>query len=148
MYAQGVDVWLAPTLARVMPGSHDEHLARENRMYVVGSTRSSTATGSREFPNRDRLVPPSYLAQNCPWVEQGNTVIVAPGGRLLAGPVREKEETLIAESISACGRRRRLLDPVGHYNRPDIFRLLVDTSARPAVVAETARPQELPTSVA
>ncbi len=26
------------------------------------------------------------------------------------------------------------MDPTGHYNRPDIFRLMVDTSARQAVV--------------
>jgi hypothetical protein len=26
------------------------------------------------------------------------------------------------------------MDPAGHYNRPDIFRLHVDTSARPAFV--------------
>lgn len=46
------------------------------------------------FPHRDRLVPPAYLEDNGPWLEEGNTVIIGPNGTILAGPVREKEETL------------------------------------------------------
>ena len=29
---------------------------------------------------------------------------------------------------------RHYMDPVGHYNGPDVFRLHVDTSPRPAVI--------------
>ena len=37
-------------------------------------------------------------------------------------------------------RRRPYLDGrVGHYNRPDIFRLCVDTSSRPAVTETPPR---------
>jgi nitrilase len=48
LYSQGVEVWLAPTLA-VGDGwiATMQHLARENRMFVVGSTRSCTPTRSR-----------------------------------------------------------------------------------------------------
>ena len=49
--------------------------------------------------------------------------------------MREKEETLIADlDLGAVLAARRHLDPVGRYNRPDVFRLQVDTSARPAFV--------------
>jgi hypothetical protein len=52
-----------------------------------------------------------------------------------AGPVREKEETLFADlDLGAVLTGRRHMDPAGHYNRPDIFRLHVDTSGRPAFV--------------
>jgi nitrilase len=87
------------------------------------------------FPARDRLLAPGYLEHNGPWLEEGNTVIVAPDGTVLAGPVREREETLVLDlDLRTVAAARRYLDPVGHYNRPDIFRLCVDTSSRPAVI--------------
>jgi nitrilase len=136
MYAQGIDVWIAPTLA-VGDGwiATMRHLARENRMFVVAVNPVLHADQvPAGFPARDHLLPPGYLEQNGPWLEPGNTVIVAPDGSVLAGPVREREETLVLDlDLQTVAIARRYLDPVGHYNRPDIFRLSVDTSPRPAV---------------
>ncbi|HEY3652832.1 MAG TPA: carbon-nitrogen hydrolase family protein [Streptosporangiaceae bacterium] len=136
LYAQGVDVWLAPTLAQGDGWIATMcHLARENRMFVVGVNPVLHADQvPAGFPARDRLLAPGYLEQNGPWLEGGNTVLVAPDGSVLAGPVREREETLIADlDLRTVATARRHMNPVGHYHRPDIFRLCVDTSPRPAV---------------
>ena len=99
MYAQGVDLWIAPTLA-IGDGwiATLQHLARENRMFVAGVNPVLHADQiPAAFPHRDRLVPRGYLEDNGPWLEEGNTVIIGPNGTIVAGPVREKEETLIAD---------------------------------------------------
>ncbi len=145
LYAQGIDVWLAPTLA---PGdawvASMRHLARENRMFVVAVNPVLHVDRiPADFPHRERLAPARYVQEKGPWLEEGNTVIVGPGGELIAGPVRQREETVLADlDLGAVTAARRLLDPVGHYNRPDVFRLHVDTSPRPAVVVETLTTQE------
>jgi nitrilase len=136
-YAQGVDLWVAPTLAVGDAWIATlQHLARENRMFVIGVNPVLHADQiPAAFPDRAQLVPPGYLEENGAWLEEGNTVIIAPNGGILAGPVREKEDTLIADlDLGAVVTGRRHMDPAGHYNRPDIFRLHVDTSPRPAFV--------------
>ena len=137
LYAQGVDVWLAPALAL---GDNwiatMRHLARENRMYVIGvNPVLHVEQIPPSFPNREHLLAPGYLERNGPWLEPGNTVIVAPDGAVLAGPVREREDTLLADlDLRMVAAQRRHMDPAGHYNRPDVFRLHVDTAPRPAVL--------------
>lgn len=50
------------------------------------------------------------------------------------GPIREREESLYADlDLGMVASARRLIDPTGHYNRPDVFQLLVDTRPRSAV---------------
>jgi hypothetical protein len=57
----------------------------------------------------------------------GYSVIVDPEGTILAGPLVREEGILYATlDLDAARARRRLFDPVGHYNRPDVFRLVVD----------------------
>jgi predicted amidohydrolase len=56
------------------------------------------------------------------------SAIVGPRGEILAGPLVEEENILYAELDAARARAARMeFDPVGHYARPDVFRLVVDT---------------------
>jgi len=145
LYAQGVDIWVAPTLA---PGdgwiATMRHIALENRMFVIGVNpvlhRDHIPVG---FPDRDRLIPAEDPDGQGEWIEEGNTVIVAPNGKIMAGPVRQREETLIADlDLGDVLAARRQLDPVGHYHRADIFRLQVDNSPRPPVTETLPRSSE------
>jgi ATP/maltotriose-dependent transcriptional regulator MalT len=66
---------------------------------------------------------------------RGNSTIIGPGGEVLAGPLTGEEGILYAEIDAGQARAaRQQFDPVGHYGRPDVFRLHVDTSPRPAVI--------------
>ncbi|RYU14922.1 carbon-nitrogen hydrolase family protein [Nocardioides iriomotensis] len=136
LYAQGVDVWLAPTLA---PGDEwvatMQHLARENRMYVIGvNPVQHVDMLPANFPNREDLYPAEFVEESGPWIEPGNTVVVAPTGKIIAGPVREREETVIVDlDLNKVAATRRFMDPVGHYNRPDVFQLRVNTARQAPV---------------
>lgn len=60
--------------------------------------------------------------------QPGDSAVIAPGGEIVAGPMRNEKGILFAEVDSECvGIAKRDLDITGHYSRPDIFTLSVDT---------------------
>jgi len=63
----------------------------------------------------------------------GGSVIVGPDTRLLAGPLDgETEDILYADLDLEIGVKMKIRhDLAGHYNRPDVFRLLVNRRAAP-----------------
>ncbi|GAA3531651.1 hypothetical protein AFL01nite_20800 [Aeromicrobium flavum] len=128
-------MWLAPTLARGDGWvATMRHIAREGRLWVVGVNpvlrRDQIPDG---LPDRERIAPEPG-PDDGDWIEPGNTVICDPNGQIVAGPLRHAEGILTAEiDLSTVAEMRRLFDPVGHYHRPDVFQLSVDTRPRPAV---------------
>ena len=91
LYAQGVDIWVAPTLA---PGdawiATLRHIAREGRCYVLGINPCLRVDQiPADFPGREQVWPDDPDGDG--WVEHGNSVIIGPNGEILAGPAREEE---------------------------------------------------------
>lgn len=130
LYAQGIDVYLAPTWDNSdvwVPTLR--HIAKEGRVYVIGVT--SCIRGSdvpSGLPGADEI-----YGREDDWMSRGNTTICGPDGEILAGPVQEREEIVYAEIDADHARKvRRRFDPVGHYSRSEILRLVVDREAKPA----------------
>tara|TARA_A100001391_G_scaffold126315_1_gene86393 strand:- start:3299 stop:4315 length:1017 start_codon:yes stop_codon:yes gene_type:complete len=63
--------------------------------------------------------------------------IYGPDGRELASPLGETEESLLYADLdpTAITLAKAAADPVGHYSRPDVTRLLINRAANSRVVA-------------
>ena len=62
------------------------------------------------------------------------TAIVSPEGTLLAPPLTDGEGMVVADlDLSLVDKRKRMMDSVGHYSRPELLSLLVNRSAHPHV---------------
>ncbi|MGQ0845770.1 MAG: carbon-nitrogen hydrolase family protein [Sporichthyaceae bacterium] len=129
MYGRGVDIYLAPTWDND-PVWVDtlRHIAKEGRTFVVGVSPVLRGSDVPEDLRGD------IYSTDSDWMSRGNAAIVAPGGAMLAGPEFEKETILYAAlDLAEVARHRRMFDPVGHYARPDVFTLGVNTTRQQAV---------------
>ena len=125
LYSQGVEIYIAPTY-----DSGDgwigtmQHIAREGRCWVVCSGVALTNSDiPPDFPNRDNLYPASEE-----WINPGDSAVIAPGGEIVAGPMHKEKGILYATvDTERASIAKRDLDITGHYARPDLFRLEVET---------------------
>ena len=126
VYEQGVDIYLAPTWDNNPAWVATlQHIAREGRVFVIGTNTCLHGRDvPRELPGADELYP----GTDDDWLSRGNTAIVGPDGTVIAGPLSKEAGMLVATlDLDALSLARRQFDPVGHYARPDVFQLIVNS---------------------
>ncbi|MEM1069310.1 MAG: carbon-nitrogen hydrolase family protein [Planctomycetota bacterium] len=130
IYAQGVELYLAPTAdARDSWQATLQHIACEGRCFVLGCNQW---VRREDYPSS--LSNRAELADMPDIVSRGGSAIYSPFGDALAGPVWGQEELLICDlDLNDISRGKFDLDVVGHYARPDVFELRVHRSKRTPV---------------
>jgi nitrilase len=121
-YAQGVQVHVAATVED-SPSWQNlvRAIAAEGRVYVISVCQHFARSAFPDEPSLGGFAPEADLLSG------GGSLIVAPGGEVLAGPLTTGEAIALAEiDLARVVAEKHSLDVAGHYARPDVFRLTVD----------------------
>lgn len=94
-----------------------QHIAREGGLFVISTCMALSMNDIPEEYEFKKLYP-----EGREWVNVGNSCIIGPNGKLLAGPLEAKEGLLYAEvDLQQIIKAKRMFDVAGHYSRPDVF---------------------------
>lgn len=129
LYGQGVQLYCAPTVddrETWLPTMR--HIALEGRCFVLSACQFARRD---DFPSD---VTPIQGDDPATVLIRGGSCIIGPLGEILAGPVFDAPAILTAEiDVQTISRATFDLDVVGHYARPDLFQLTVNTRPTSAV---------------
>lgn len=131
LYAQGENLHVA-----VWPGNVSNtvdltrHIAKENRMYVL----SVSGLMRKEDIGKD-IPHHALIRQNAnELLGNGGSCIAAPDGSWVIEPIEGKEVVVSATiNLNEVRKERQNFDPSGHYSRPDVFELNVNTQRQKLV---------------
>ncbi|MBI0330049.1 carbon-nitrogen hydrolase family protein [Burkholderia plantarii] len=131
MFAQGTEIYCAPTADdRATWAPSMIHIALEGRVHVLSACQAIRLDAYPAFFRDDFHLE----AGEADYIMRGGSMIVDPLGKVLAGPVFDTETILYAGIDTAVGHASNLdFDVVGHYSRPDVFHLGVNTAPMPPV---------------
>jgi nitrilase len=131
LYAQGEDLHVA-----VWPGSDHNtkditrFIARESRSYVISVSSLMTI---EDFPN-DTIYLKEMFETAPKVLANGGSCIAGPDGEWILEPVLHEEGNIYQTiDFNSVLEERQNFDPVGHYSRPDITKLIVNRERQSTV---------------
>ena len=124
MYAKGVELYCAPTADDSDRWFNTmQHIAFEGGCFVISACQYSVRT---DFPTDYGSIP---IAATSEPLFRGGSCIVGPNGEFIVKPFTAGESLLTAElDPNDIVKAKYKFDAVGHYSRPDVFRLAVNES--------------------
>lgn len=129
LYAQGIDLYIAPTVADGEVWlTAMRHIAFEGTCWVLSC---GTAFHHTDFP---ATLPGRERFSTNDWLRGGDSAVISPTGAIVAGPLHCAYGIVYADCPPApITAMRRRLDVAGHYNRPDVFHLTVNHQTQPPI---------------
>jgi len=134
LYAMGENLHIA-----VWPGSDyntndiTRFIAKESRSFVVSvSGLMKVGDIPKNTPHFDTLLKtaPATMAN-------GGSCIAGPDGQWIVAPVIDKEGLIVSEiNFNRVLEERQNFDPVGHYSRPDVTKLVVNRERQSVIRIE------------
>ena len=118
MYENGTQILAIPTWDKSSNwlGSM-QHVAREGGVFVISVCMALKMTDIPDDYEFKKLYPDGR-----DWINTGNSCIIGPNGKILAGPLEAEEDILYADiDLNDIITSKRMFDVVGHYARTDVF---------------------------
>ena len=129
MYDQGIELYCAPTADdRETWISTVKHIALEGRCFVFSSCQFFTKA---DYPSEFDI---SNIVGDEP-IMKGGSCIISPLGKVIASAGNKKRAIIYSEiNLDEIIQGKYDFDVVGHYSRPDIFKLKVNKKSKKPVI--------------
>ena len=124
LYQTGIQLLVAPTWDKSSNWQTSmQHIAREGGVYIVSCCMAIKTNAIPDEYEFKELYP-----EGREWINTGNSCIISPDGKIIAGPLEMEEGILYAEiDFDKIIAAKRMFDVVGHYSRPDVFDFKIKT---------------------
>ncbi len=129
MYDQGIQLYCAPTADdRETWISSMKHIALEGRCFVFSSCQYVT---EEEYPKNFKI----FNKTNNEIIMKGGSCIISPLGKILASGGNDNKTIIYSDiDLNEITKGKYDFDVVGHYSRPDIFKLKVNKKSKKPVI--------------
>jgi len=125
IYELGTQILVSPTWDKSPNWIQTmQHVAREGGLFVISTCMAIKMNDIPDHYEFKKMYP-----EGREWINIGNSSIIAPNGKIIAGPLEAEEGILYADiNLNDIIKAKRMFDVVGHYSRPDVFNFNVNST--------------------